>query len=73
MLYAKLIRIAQWELNDGVVDIVTLQVDHVTTGLPTKPSVICNTRFEGSGYTLFPSYSELCGDGNDNDKKWPIF
>ncbi|XP_063676819.1 ATP-binding cassette sub-family C member 9-like isoform X1 [Bolinopsis microptera] len=33
LLYSKLVRVAQWELNDGLVDVVTLQVDHVTTGL----------------------------------------
>ncbi|KAL5265524.1 hypothetical protein ACHWQZ_G006296 [Mnemiopsis leidyi] len=33
LLYTKLMKIAQWELNESLVDIVTLQVDHVTTGL----------------------------------------
>ena len=32
MLYSKLMMVAQWDLNDGMVDVVTLQVDHVSTG-----------------------------------------
>ena len=32
MLYSKLLMVAQWDLNDGMVDVVTLQVDHVSTG-----------------------------------------